>query len=116
MAALSGMLTKRLVETLPPGSHGDGPGLYLVVERSGARHRIVGVSVKGQKNRKDASLRRDFGAGGADVVTLNTARERALECRRTVGKRRLSARLERLPEARWSGVGHVRRDRAARCH
>ena len=38
--------------------------------------------VKGQKNLKGAPLRTDFGLGGADVVTLNQARERALEYRR----------------------------------
>ena len=82
MAALSGKLTKRLVEKLGPGRHGDGAGLYLVVDPSGARRWIVRVTVKGQKNRKGAPLRTDFGLGGADVVTLNQARERALEYRR----------------------------------
>ncbi|AXI53541.1 integrase [Sulfitobacter sp. JL08] len=82
MAALNGKLTKRLVENLGPGRHGDGAGLYLVVDPSGARRWIVRVTVKGQKNRKGAPLRTDFGLGGADVVTLNQARERALEYRR----------------------------------
>ena len=82
MAALGGKLTKKLVENLGPGRHGDGAGLYLVVEPSGARRWIVRVTVKGQKNAKGAPLRTDFGLGGADVVTLNQARERALEYRR----------------------------------
>lgn len=82
MAALGGKLTKKLVENLGPGRHGDGSGLYLVVDPSGARRWIVRVTVKGQKNRKGAPLRTDFGLGGADVVTLNQARERALEYRR----------------------------------
>lgn len=82
MAALSGKLTKRLVENLGAGRHGDGGGLYLVVDPSGARRWIVRVTVKGQKNAKGAPLRTDFGLGGADVVTLNAARERALEYRR----------------------------------
>lgn len=82
MAALSGKLTKKLVENLGPGRHGDGSGLYLVVDPSGARRWIVRVTVKGQKNRKGAPMRTDFGLGGADVVTLNQARERALEYRR----------------------------------
>ncbi|GAB5437852.1 tyrosine-type recombinase/integrase [Falsiruegeria mediterranea] len=82
MAVLSGKLTKKLVENLGPGRHGDGAGLYLVVDPSGARRWIVRVTVKGQKNRKGAPLRTDFGLGGADVVTLNQARERALEYRR----------------------------------
>lgn len=80
--ALTGKLTKKLVENLGPGRHGDGGGLYLVVDTSGARRWIVRVVVKGQKNRKGGPLRTDFGLGGADVVTLQMARERALEYRR----------------------------------
>ena len=80
--AISGKLTKKLVENLGKGRHGDGNGLYLVVDPSGARRWIVRVVVKGQKNKKGAPLRTDFGLGGADIVTLNQARERALEYRR----------------------------------
>ena len=80
--ALSGKLTKKLVENLGPGRHGDGNGLYLVVDPSGARRWIVRVVVKGAKNRKGAPLRTDFGLGGADIVTINQARECALEYRR----------------------------------
>lgn len=82
MALLSGKLTKKLVENLGPGRHGDGNGLYLVVDPSGARRWIVRVTVKGQRNRKGGPLRTDFGLGGADVVMLHQARERALEYRR----------------------------------
>ncbi len=82
MAYINGKLTKKLVENLGPGRYGDGGGLYLVVDPSGARRWIVRVTVKGQKNRKGAPLRTDFGLGGADIVTLNQARERALEYRR----------------------------------
>lgn len=82
MATLVGKLTKKLVENLGPGRHGDGAGLYLIVDPSGARRWIVRVTVKGQRNRKGGPLRTDFGLGGADVVTLNQARERALEYRR----------------------------------
>lgn len=80
--ALSGKLTKKLVENLGAGRHGDGNGLYLVVDPSGARRWIVRVVVKGSKNKKGAPLRTDFGLGGADIVTINQARERALEYRR----------------------------------
>ena len=82
IVALSGKLTKKLVENLNAGRHGDGNGLYLVVDPSGARRWIVRVVVKGQRNKKGAPLRTDFGLGGADIVTLNQARERALEYRR----------------------------------
>lgn len=80
--ALSGKLTKKLVENLGAGRHGDGNGLYLVVDPSGARRWIVRVVVKGAKNKKGGPLRTDFGLGGADIVTINQARERALEYRR----------------------------------
>ena len=79
---ISGKLTKRLVGSLGQGRHGDGNGLYLVVDPSGARRWIVRVVVKGQRNRSGAPLRTDFGLGGADVVTLAEARARALEYRR----------------------------------
>ncbi|PWE30544.1 integrase [Maritimibacter sp. 55A14] len=79
---ISGKLTKRAIESLGPGRHGDGNGLYLVVDPSGARRWIVRVTVKGQRNRQGKPLRTDFGLGGADVVTLQEARERALEYRR----------------------------------
>ncbi len=79
--ALGGKLTKKLVENLPPARRGDGSWLYLGVDPSGARRWFFRVTVKGQKNRKGAPLRTDFGLGGADVVTLNEARERALAYR-----------------------------------
>lgn len=97
LMALSGKLTKKLVENLGPGRHGDGNGLYLVVDRSGARRWIVRVVVKGQKNKKGAPLRTDFGLGGADIVTLNQARERALEYRR-MAKRGLHPRFNARQE------------------
>jgi integrase len=94
---LSGKLTKKLVENLGSGRHGDGNGLYLVVDPSGARRWIVRVVVKGQKNKKGAPLRTDFGLGGADIVTINQARERALEYRR-MAKQGLNPRFNACQE------------------
>ena len=37
------------------------------------------VVVEGQRNIKGAPLRTDFGLGGADLVTINQARDRAME-------------------------------------
>lgn len=82
MSYHSGKLTKNLVRTLGAGRHGDGNGLYLVVDPSGARRWIVRVTVKGQRNREGKPLRTDFGLGGADIVNLTQARDRALEYRR----------------------------------
>ena len=97
MAHLIGKLTKKLVENLGAGRHGDGNGLYLVVDPSGARRWIVRVVVKGQKNRKGAPLRTDFGLGGADIVTLPQARDRALEYRR-MAKQGLNPRFNAKQE------------------
>ncbi|MEM6624763.1 MAG: tyrosine-type recombinase/integrase [Pseudomonadota bacterium] len=94
---LTGKLTKRLVENLGPGRHGDGGGLYLVVDPSGARRWIVRVTVKGQRNRKGGPLRTDFGLGSADVVALAQARERALEYRR-MAKQGLNPRFNARQE------------------
>ncbi|KIN62207.1 putative prophage integrase [Sulfitobacter noctilucicola] len=105
---LSGKLTKKLVESLGAGRHGDGDGLYLVVDPSGTRRWIARVIVKGQRNKKGAPLRTALGLGGADIVTINQARERALEYRR-MAKQGLNSRFNRmpfwrinLPTRRWS--------------
>ena len=97
MGHLSGKLTKKLVDNLGAGRHGDGNGLYLVVDPSGARRWIVRVVVKGQKNKKGAPLRTDFGLGGADIVTLHQARDRALEYRR-MAKQGLNPRFNTKQE------------------
>ena len=109
---LSGKLTKRLVENLGPGRHGDGNGLYLVVDPSGARRWIVRVVVKGQRNRNGGPLRTDFGLGGADVVTLHQARDRALEYRR-MAKQGLNPRFHAARDvptfAEFAGQVHIDR-------
>jgi len=92
MGHLSGKLTKKLVQTLGTGRHGDGNGLYLVVDPSGARRWIVRVTVKGQKNSKGAPLRTDFGLGGANIVSLSEARDIALEYRK-MAKKGINPRL-----------------------
>ena len=79
---ISGKLTKRIIRSLGPGRHSDGNGLYLVVDPSGARRWIVRLTVRGQKNRNGKPLRTDLGLGGADLVPLQEARDRALEYRR----------------------------------
>jgi integrase len=82
MAVISGKLNKKAVRSLGAGRHADGNGLYLVVDPSGARRWVVRVTVKGQKNRQGGPLRTDFGLGGANIVEIDEARERALEYRR----------------------------------
>ncbi len=56
------------------GRHGDGNGLYLVVDPSGARRWIVRTVIGGR--------RRDAGLGSASLVSLREAREKAIALRK----------------------------------
>jgi integrase len=56
------------------GRYGDGNGLYLVVDPSGAKRWILRTVIHGK--------RRDIGLGGLRVVSLAEARAKALEYRR----------------------------------
>lgn len=84
-------LTAAAVRNLGPGLHGDGNGLYLKVDKSGARRWVQRIVI-GPK-------RRDIGLGSAALVTLAEAREAALQHRKAAragddplaAKRRLQA-------------------------
>ncbi len=70
-------LTSATVRTLKtPGLHGDGNGLYLKVDPSGAKRWIQRLVIDGK--------RRDIGLGSADAAgtTLSAAREKAVENRK----------------------------------
>jgi hypothetical protein len=69
-------LTALQVKNAKPGRHTDGKGLYLLVKPSGAKSWVLRIVVNGR--------RRDFGLGPADLVSLNEAREKALEARKMV--------------------------------
>lgn len=62
-------LTPLKVKRAGPGRHGDGNGLFLVVEKSGARRWVLRTVVHGR--------RRDMGLGSAALVPLADARELA---------------------------------------
>ncbi|MCI2399368.1 Arm DNA-binding domain-containing protein [Aliiroseovarius subalbicans] len=65
------------VKTANPGRHFDGHGLFLLVEKNGARRWGQRLTIQGR--------RREMGLGSPPVVTLARARESAL----------------RVGEARW---------------
>ena len=68
-------LTAATVRTVKePGFYGDGQGLYLKVDTTGARRWVQRIVVSGK--------RRDIGLGSANLVTLAEAREKALEQRK----------------------------------
>lgn len=71
---MAGRLSVRQVQTLGPGLHADGDGLYLQVTPGLARSWILRYQVH--------KRRREMGLGGYPLFGLAQARERALEARR----------------------------------
>jgi integrase len=69
--ALSPLRIKGLSE---PGRYGDGNGLYLVVDPSGAKRWVFRTMVQGK--------RRDIGLGSLRLVSLAEARTKAIEYRK----------------------------------
>jgi len=57
-----------------PGKYGDGNGLYLIADPSGAKRWVLRTVVHGR--------RRDIGLGGLRFVSLAEAREEALQLRK----------------------------------
>lgn len=66
-------LTAAAVKRAGPGRHADGNGLFLEVDKSGARRWLLRVVASGR--------RRDIGLGGASYVSLADARETARRLR-----------------------------------
>ena len=79
-------LTAVEVRNAKAGRHADGKGLYLLVKPSGAKSWVLRVQVGGR--------RRDYGLGSLDLVSLQEARDRALEYRKAA-KSGLDPSLER---------------------
>ena len=58
-------------KTTAPGKYGDGHGLYLIVDGSGAKRWEQRLVIQGR--------RRDIGLGSVALVSLEEAREQALK-------------------------------------
>ncbi len=71
-----GNLTALQVKNAKPGRYADGKGLYLFVKPTGARSWVLRVQGDGR--------RRDFGLGPVDLVSLQEARDKAIEGRKMV--------------------------------
>jgi Arm DNA-binding domain len=61
-----------------PGRYGDGNGLYLIVDPSGAKRWVLRTVIQGK--------RRDIGLGGLRLVSLADARAKAWEYRKLAGR------------------------------
>jgi integrase len=72
-------LTDRQIKTLSkPGRHADGGGLYLVVDKSGAKRWTMLVTVNGR--------RREYGLGSILAVDVQRARELAQQTREAIAR------------------------------
>lgn len=99
-----GKLTAKHVQHAKPGRHADGRGLYLLAKDSGAKSWVLRVVVNGR--------RRDFGLGPVDLVSLQEARDKAIE-----GRKLARAGLDPSIEWRKSvAVIPTFEDAARRCH
>jgi integrase len=101
-------LTAKQVENAKPGRHGDGGGLWLEVSASGARHWTLRYQINGRA--------RWMGLGGAEVVTLADARERARRARLALldGIDPLEARQAQRDEQRRAQAATITFREAAR--
>ena len=61
-------------KTIAPGKYGDGHGLYLIVDASGAKRWEQRLVIQGR--------RRDIGLGSVALVSLEEARKQALKNKR----------------------------------
>jgi integrase len=79
---------------LPAGMHGDGSGLWLQVTRSGVRSWIFRFTLFGRA--------REAGLGSLKTVSLEEAREAALQCRKLLrdGRDPIEERRSRIAAAR----------------
>src|SRR6476659_7740250 len=79
MARQLNRLTARSVATASkPGRHADGGGLYLVVDKSGAKRWVFLFRLGGPS--------REMGLGGLPRVNMDEARRLAEWCRATLAK------------------------------
>jgi len=71
-------LHPKTIDALPPGTHGDGNNLYLVVKESGARAYTLRYQWQGRPQK--------MGIGSTRDVTLADAREKAIDANRLLAK------------------------------
>lgn len=64
-----------------PGRHSDGGGLYLSVSKDGSRRRWVFIYRRKTPGLKGSGRLQELGLGGANVISLAKARERATKLR-----------------------------------
>jgi integrase len=71
-------LNPKAIDTLPPGTHGDGNNLYLVVKESGSRAYLLRYQWCGRPQK--------MGLGSTQAVSLKEARDKAIDANRLLDK------------------------------
>jgi len=91
-------LTARTAETAKPGKHGDGKGLWLVVDKAGNRRWVFRFMLRGTA--------REMGLGSLDTTSLAEARQKAQDARTQLAQRidPLEARREAEAKARLAAA------------
>ncbi|MFG1340918.1 tyrosine-type recombinase/integrase [Xanthobacter autotrophicus] len=85
MAVSLNRLNARQVQTIKaPGRHADGGGLYLVVDKSGARRWVFLFRWKATPTEPGTGKLREMGLGSAISVSLAAARETAVRVREQI--------------------------------
>ncbi|MFG1298869.1 integrase arm-type DNA-binding domain-containing protein [Xanthobacter sp. V3C-3] len=85
MAVALNRLNARQVQTIKePGRHADGGGLYLVVDKSGARRWVFLFRWKATPTERGTGKLREMGLGSAISVSLAAAREAAAKVREQI--------------------------------
>jgi Arm DNA-binding domain len=73
-----GKLNPKQIDSLSPGTHGDGNNLYVVVKESGARAYMLRYYWQGRPQK--------MGLGSTRDVTLAEARDQAIDANRLIAK------------------------------
>ena len=73
-----GKLNPKQIDSLPPGTHGDGNNLYVVIKHSGARAYMLRYYWQGRPQK--------MGLGSTRDVLLTEARDQAIDANRLIAK------------------------------
>lgn len=92
-------LSAVFVKSAPPGRHFDGNGLFLYVEKNGARRWYQRLTIHGR--------RREAGLGAPPIVTLADARNQAIDNLRAVREGRDPIAERRASKAELSSAIRV---------
>lgn len=116
MAVALNRLNSRQVQTIKaPGRHADGGGLYLVVDKSGARRWVFLFRWKATPTEPGTGKLREMGLGSAISVSLAAAREAAVRVREQIAigvdpiaAKRASESQEKVPTFGEVAEAHIK--------